>query len=148
MPKRLLPVLALLLSPVGPPLSQELQPPEAETRREEILKSGRRTMAAARMNVEERIALDGILDEAVWRRAVPAADFIQQDPVLGGKPTEATEVRIAFSRTAFYMGVTCFDSEPDQLLGNTMRRDETLGADDRFMWTIDPFLDEQNGYFF
>ena len=105
-------------------------------------------MTAEPLRIEERIVLDGALDEAVWRRAVPATDFIQQDPVLGGTPTERTEVRVAFSKTSFYMGVTNFDSEPDKLLGNTMKRDEFLGGDDRFMWTIDTFLDRQTGYFF
>ena len=56
--------------------------------------------------------------------AVPAADFIMQDPMLGGKPTEATEVRILFNSDHLYMGVTCYDSEPDKLLGNTRKRDE------------------------
>ena len=113
-----------------------------------VMNAGRRVMTAERMLAPERILLDGILDEAPWRRATPAADFIQQDPVLGGPPTERTEVRIVFSRTGLYMGVTCFDSEPDQLLGNTMKRDDFLSADDRFMWTMDTFLDQQTGYFF
>ena len=57
-------------------------------------------------------------------------------------------MRIVFDRERLYMGVTCFDSEPDRLLGNTMKRDEGLRADDRFMWVIDTFLDARNGYFF
>jgi len=28
----------------------------------------------------ERITLDGVLNEPAWSRAIPAADFIQQDP--------------------------------------------------------------------
>jgi hypothetical protein len=132
--KRLSLLAALLVTDVGWAWSQEI--------------SERRTMAAVRMDAGERIELDGILDELVWRRAVPASDFIQQDPVLGGTPTERTEVRIAFNRTSLYMGVICYDSEPHLLLGNTMKRDEFLSADDRFMWTMDPFLDRQNGYFF
>ena len=105
-------------------------------------------MAAERLQEDERVAVDGVLDEPIWRRATPATDFVQQDPVLGGTPSERTEVRIAFNRTTLYMGVICYDSEPDLLLGNTMKRDEFLGADDRFMWTMDPFLDRQNGSFF
>ena len=108
----------------------------------------RRTMQAFRMNGGETITLDGRLDEPVWQRAVAATDFVQQDPVNGGTPTERTEVRIVFDRERLYMGVTCFDSEPDRLLGNTMKRDEGLSADDRFMWVIDTFLDARNGYFF
>jgi hypothetical protein len=105
-------------------------------------------MTALRLQEGEQLELDGRLDEAFWQRALPATDFIMQDPILGGTPTEPTEVRIAFDRDNLYMGVTAHDSEPDGLLGNTMRRDETLGSDDRFMWTMDTFLDQQSGYFF
>ncbi|MGH9174057.1 MAG: carbohydrate binding family 9 domain-containing protein, partial [Vicinamibacterales bacterium] len=105
-------------------------------------------MRAERLHEGEHIVLDGDLGEGAWKRALPATDFIQQDPILGGKPTERTEVRIVFSRTSLYMGVICLDSEPDKLLGNTMKRDEFLGSDDRFMWTMDTFLDQQTGYFF
>ena len=105
-------------------------------------------MTAERVREGEEIEIDGLLDEAAWRRAVPAADFIMQDPVNGGTPTERTEVRVVFSEESFYMGVMAYDSEPDRLLGNTMKRDEFLSADDRFMWTIDTFLDQQTGYFF
>ena len=105
-------------------------------------------MTAEPLEDGERIVLDGVLDERAWDRAVPATDFIQQDPVFGGTPTERIEVRIVFDRERLYMGVLCIDSEPDLLLGNTMKRDEFLGADDRFMWTMDTFLDQQSGYFF
>ncbi len=100
------------------------------------------------MNGDESIHLDGRLEEPVWQRSLPATDFVQQDPVNGGAPTERTEVRIVFDEEHFYMGVICFDSEPDKLLGNTMKRDEFLMADDRFMWVIDTFLDARTGYFF
>lgn len=108
----------------------------------------RRTMTAARLADGERIVLDGILDESVWERAEPATDFIQQDPEFGKPATEQTEVRIAFDRENLYLGVTCFDSEPHRLLGYQRRRDEFLSADDRFMWTLDPYLDARSGYFF
>jgi hypothetical protein len=108
----------------------------------------RRLVQAVRLPVGERIALDGRLDEAVWQRALPAKDFVQIDPQNGQPATELTEVRIAFSEDAFYMGVTAFDSEPDKWLGFQRRRDEFLQSDDRFMWRIDTFLDERSGYFF
>lgn len=108
----------------------------------------RRTMTAIPLADDERIVLDGILDEDGWGRAEPATDFIQQDPHLGAPPTERTEVRIVFSRESLYLGVLCYDSEPDRLLGYQRRRDEFLPADDRFMWTMDTFLDTRGGYFF
>ena len=44
--------------------------------------------------------------------------------------------------------MTCFDSEPDKLIGYQRRRDEFLGSDDRFQWTIDTYLDARSSYFF
>jgi hypothetical protein len=108
----------------------------------------RRQIQVARVDGGERIVLDGRLDEGVWKRAAPAKDFVQIDPQNGTPATEPTEVRIAISEDAFYMGVTAFDSEPDKWLGYQRRRDEFLPADDRFMWRIDTFLDERSGYFF
>jgi hypothetical protein len=110
--------------------------------------SERRTVPATRLADGQRIVLDGRLEEEVWQRAVPAADFIQIDPSNGVPATEKTEVRIAFSREAIYIGVTCYDSEPDKWLGYETRRDQFLGSDDRFMWTIDTYLDARSGYFF
>lgn len=110
--------------------------------------SGRPSVQAVRLADSERITLDGVLDEPVWKRTIPAADFIMQDPVLGGTPTEPTEVHFAFNNDHLYMAVICRDSEPDKLLGNTRKRDEFLSADDRFMWTMDTFGNEQTGYFF
>jgi hypothetical protein len=108
----------------------------------------RRAVRAVRLQPGERIVVDGRLDEEVWSRAVPAADFIQQDPDNGRPATEPTEVRILFTSTALYMGVTAYDSEPDRWLGYQRRRDEFLQSDDRFMWNIDTFNNQQTGYFF
>lgn len=122
--------------------------PDAVAQDAADLTSGRRTVVAQRLANNERITVDGILDEPVWKRTSPATDFIMQDPVLGGTPTEATEVHFAFNNDHLYMGVVCHDSEPDKLLGNTRKRDEFLSADDRFMWTMDTFFNQQTGYFF
>jgi hypothetical protein len=108
----------------------------------------RRSMQAVRMAETDAIELDGILDEAIWSRAVPASNFIQQDPDNGKPATEQTEVRIIFNEDSLYMGVTCLDSEPDKWLGYQRRRDEFLQADDRFMWNIDTYNNQQSGYFF
>ena len=115
---------------------------------QETQESTGRTITAEALLDGETIVLDGILDESAWKRAKPGTDFIQEDPNHGGTPTERTEVRFAFDRDNLYMGVYNFDSEPDKMLGNTMKRDEYLRADDRFMWVMDTFLDRQTGYFF
>ena len=131
-------LVAVLLLLTAASTSAQIQDEEAS----------RRTITAERLLDGESLVLDGLLDEPFWLRAVPGTDFIQQDPILGGTPTERTQVRFAFDRDNLYMGVSNFDSEPDRMLGNTMKRDEFLRADDRFMWVMDTFLDQQTGYFF
>ena len=108
----------------------------------------RRSMTALRLTDSQTVVLDGRLDEELWQSAAPAADFMQIDPANGQPATEKTEVRVAFNRDTLYIGATCFDSEPDKWLGYQRRRDEFLSSDDRFMWTIDTFLNAQSGYFF
>ncbi|HEX8031620.1 MAG TPA: carbohydrate binding family 9 domain-containing protein [Vicinamibacterales bacterium] len=135
---------ALALSLCSFALPAEAQAPQSS----DILNSGRKTVQAVRLAEGESITLDGVLDEPVWKRTSPAGEFIMQDPMLGGTPTEPTEVHFAFNDDHLYMAVVCRDSEPDKLLGNTRKRDEFLSADDRFMWTIDTFLNQQTGYFF
>ena len=108
----------------------------------------RRTMEAVRIDTGDQIVLDGMLDEAVWMRAVPATNFIQRDPDSGQRATESTEVRIIFNADSLYLGVTCFDSEPDKLIANQMARDGNMGGDDEFQWVFDTFLDGRTGYFF
>ena len=106
------------------------------------------SVAAVRLHDGERIDIDGRLEEAIWQRAVPATDFAQLEPQNGAPATERTEVRIAFDRDRLYIGVHCFDSDPDRLLGNQMVRDGPLAGDDRFMWALDPYFNQRSGYFF
>jgi hypothetical protein len=108
----------------------------------------RPVLSAVRLAEGERIDIDGVLDEAAWRQAVPATEFAQIDPVNGAPATERTEVRVAFDRDRLFIGVHCFDSEPTRLLGNQMVRDGFLSADDRFMWVLDPYFNQRGGYFF
>lgn len=103
---------------------------------------------AVRLGETDTIVLDGVPDEAVWQKAEPATNFLQRDPNNGEPATERTEVRVLFDSGRILLGVTLFDSEPDRLLGNQLQRDQPFSADDRFMWSIDPFLDGRSGYFF
>ena len=110
--------------------------------------SARPEIRAYRLAEGESIVLDGAPDEAVWQKAAPATNFLQRDPDSGAAATEKTEVRVIFDRDRLILGVTCYDSEPGRLLGNQMQRDQSFEADDRFMFSIDPFFDGRTGYFF
>ena len=98
------------------------------------------------MATGESITLDGRLDEDVWIRAVPATNFVQRDPDNGQPATEQTEVRFVYDADKLYMGVTLFDSEPDELIYYQMGRDGFLPSDDKLQWAIDTFNDGQSAY--
>ena len=107
---------------------------------------GRRTVGA----VETRapITLDGVLDEEVWRAAVPASDFLQAEPHEGQPATELTEVRLAFDRDALYIGVICRDTDPSGIIVNDIRKDFAAGEQDSFEIILDTFADRRNGFVF
>lgn len=110
--------------------------------------TGRPEVRAYRLAEGESVSVDGAPDEAVWQKAQPATNFQQRDPDNGEPATEKTEVRIIFDGDRMILGITCFDSEPDRILGNQMQRDQSFAADDRFMFAIDPYNDGRSGYFF
>ena len=105
-------------------------------------------VTAVALEAEERIELDGRLDEPIWQRVEPATNFIQQEPDNGAPATERTEVRIVYDDDRLYLGVILYDSDPAGIMGTQMQRDAPLSSDDRFMWSIDTFLDGRSGYFF
>lgn len=107
-----------------------------------------RTLVAARLGAGDILRLDGVPDEPWWDRVPPAAGFLQRDPDNGDPATERTEVRIVYDADRLLLSVICHDREPDRVLGNQMQRDRSFEADDRFMWTIDTFLDGRTGYYF
>ena len=116
---------------------------------------GAQTLIAAESRIvkaknigNERVDLDGILDEAVWASAEPATGFIQEDPEEGKPSTELTEVYILYNKENLYIGARLYDSDPAGILAYQKRRDASLRTDDRFMWILDTFLDGRTGYFF
>jgi hypothetical protein len=92
--------------------------------------------------------IDGILDEAAWGAAPPINEFVQTEPSEGQPATERTEVRLLYTPTAIYVGVTCFDSDPSRIVTTDSRRDSSLAGQDSFQMIVDTYHDRQNGFIF
>jgi len=71
----------------------------------------------------------------------PATNFIQQEPDAGLPATEQTEVRIAFDDKDLYLGIICFDRQPENIVVTQNRRDANLADTD----SIEILLDTFNG---
>jgi hypothetical protein len=109
---------------------------------------GRATVRAVRLT--QPLRLDGRLDEAVYASVPPIDGFIQQVPVEGVPATEPTEVWIFFDEHTLYISARCFDSQPDRMAANELRRDNNniLSVNDNFSVTLDTFYDQRNAVFF
>lgn len=92
--------------------------------------------------------IDGVMGVEEWAGALVIDDFRQVDPVEGGPPSEHTEVRLTFDADALYVVFRCFDRDPDRIVATQMKRDGSLGADDRISFIVGPFFDRRNGYLF
>ena len=98
--------------------------------------------------VTSEIVIDGSLDEAPWRQAPKIGDLIQRIPEAGAEPTEKTKVTLLYDKDNLYIGVMCYDSEPQQVLASEMARDASLRADDRLEIVLDTFRDHSNAFYF
>jgi len=99
--------------------------------------------------VAETPVIDGdVLGDTAWEGAVPAQDFWQVKPAAGQQASQRTEVYIAYSDSALYIGVVAYDDSPDGIIVTDSRRDSSLNNTDAFLVIIDGLLDRQNGYVF
>jgi hypothetical protein len=133
------PLLIFVLLAIGAPLHVFAQ--DADNARGRVI-------TAVRLPADSAIRLDGALDEAIWAAVAPATGFVQRDPDNGAPATEPTEVRLLYDASRLIVGARLHDSEPDAVLGNQMQRDQSFSSDDRFIVTLDTFLDGRTGYIF
>ena len=94
------------------------------------------------------IKMDGVLDEPEWARAPHISNFTQRELDENAPATEQTEVAILYSRTDLYIGIWCFDKEPDKIVAQRMKWDFDTDSDDNFQIILDTYGDRRNAYFF
>jgi Domain of unknown function (DUF5916)/Carbohydrate family 9 binding domain-like len=107
-----------------------------------------RSMGVASLEEGKEPTIDGRVDEDVWMQVEPFTGFTQQNPDEGAPATEKTEVRLLFGRTALYVGIIAYDSEPDKILVTESRRDGDLNETDSIQLIFDTFNDSQNAFLF
>lgn len=92
--------------------------------------------------------IDGILEEADWRRAQVVGDFYRVLPIDTGYATTPTEVRMSYDDRNIYFGITCFERNEGANIIESLRRDFSFGANDNFLIFIDTYNDQTNGFSF
>lgn len=128
-------LISIVIILLGSALAQESSRPHPE-----------KVITAIRVNPTPPV-IDGILDDKVWKLAPIADGFMQREPKEGEPPAEDTAFQIAYDDRAIYIGVTCYDKEPDKIIARLTRRDGWVEAD----WVsinLDTHHDHQTGNWF
>ncbi|MEM0997377.1 MAG: DUF5916 domain-containing protein [Bacteroidota bacterium] len=97
----------------------------------------------------ESPVMDGRLDEAIWRRAPVATDFVQTQPVNGAPASQKSEVRVLYNDQSVFIGAMLYDTAPDSILQQLSKRDVGDRANtDYFSVMFDTYDDDQNAFNF
>jgi hypothetical protein len=108
---------------------------------------GRLTIRATRLTSPLRI--DGRLDEVVYASVEPVSDFIQMEPAGGQPASEKTDVWIFFDQRNVYVTIRAWESRPDLVVANEMRRDSNnIRMGDCVNFALDTFHDGRNAFQF
>jgi hypothetical protein len=92
-------------------------------------------------------AIDGRLDDPVWREA-PAVELTRTFiPDFGREASERTVALMAYDAETLYFAFKCYDREPDRIKASLADRD-TIRADDFICINLDTFNDRQSLYAF
>src|SRR5262245_25122588 len=83
--------------------------------------AGNVTVRAVR--TRQPLRIDGRLDEPQYQETEPIGGFLQQEPDEGAAATERTEAWIFFDDDNIYVSARCWDSHPERMVANEMRRD-------------------------
>ncbi len=98
--------------------------------------------------ITEDPVIDGRLSEPLWQTAPLISDFRQKEPREGEAASEATRVRVIYSKSHLYIGVELLDAEPSAIRASELRRDNPLENDDTFAVVLDTYHDHRNAFLF
>lgn len=96
----------------------------------------------------EKITIDGLLDETVWKISESANDFWQNFPYDTCLAKSKTEVFMTYNDKSIFIAAICYDSIPGNYIIQSLKRDFSYPISDAFVVTLDPFSDQQNGFSF
>lgn len=108
-----------------------------------------RSVVVPRIDISDDVPLeiDGVVEEAVWARAVELAPLSQVLPIEREQASRETEVRLFYDARHLYIALRCYD-DPRLVRSRLMMRDANLDPDDRVEWWVDSFGEGRFAYWF
>ncbi len=98
---------------------------------------------------DEKIIIDGRLDEAVWKTTDAASDFMQYFPFDTAYAMAQTEVRMTYDENFLYIAAKMYNLPGERTyVTPSLRRDYRGEANDGITVVLDPFQDNTNAFQF
>ncbi len=93
------------------------------------------------------VTIDGIPDEAAWKEAAVATDFVELRPIANRKESAAnrTEVFFLYDDKGIYIGGYCHEQNKDSIQTELIGRDN-FGSNDFIGIIFDTYNDKINGF--
>src|SRR5438093_193692 len=100
------------------------------------------------VKINDKITIDGRLDETDWAEAPRASEFTQREPNEGEGASEQTEIRVLYDKDNLYFGVIAKDTEASHIIISELKKDFAVDSGDSIQIVLDTFHDQRNAYQF
>nr|WP_288934962.1 DUF5916 domain-containing protein [uncultured Allomuricauda sp.] len=90
--------------------------------------------------------INGILEDEAWNLVEWGRDYIEWQPDENTPPSHQTKFKILYDSKNLYIGVRCYDDEPDKIVKRLSRRDGFDG--DWVEFNIDSYFDKRTAFSF
>ena len=90
--------------------------------------------------------INGMLEDDAWNLVEWGGDYIEWQPDENTPPSYQTKFKILYDSKNLYIGVRCYDSEPDKIVKRLSRRDGFDG--DWVEFNIDSYFDKRTAFSF
>ncbi|WP_461129053.1 carbohydrate binding family 9 domain-containing protein [Spirosoma aerophilum] len=95
------------------------------------------------------IIVDGTVDEPAWQAAEVATNFWMVLPMDTSRANVRTEVRMAYDDHQIYLSAVCYHGNVEgPYIVESLRRDWSFTKNDNFIFFMDTFDDQTNGFTF
>ena len=94
------------------------------------------------------VIIDGATNDQGWSEAAIASDFYMVLPMDTGMAKVRTDVRMTYDDENLYLLAECYHLLSGPYYVESLRRDFVFGKNDNFLFFMDPFDDQTNGFSF
>jgi hypothetical protein len=98
------------------------------------------------LNKSDKITVDGRLTEAAWSQTARRGNWFEKEPYPLVPMSEPSEFAVMYDRENIYIGVWCWDSEPNKIVQQLNPRGSS--SPDNIQIFLDPYYDKRTGYKF